>query len=379
MLTRREFLHRASATTTGLALLPSLPARAETSPSKVPPFTKTIIDGKPRERGRRYGKEFSNGVRAFLDKEIWKPFTGKPATREEMVRYAAACGLEIKKFSPIIHDELEGMAEGSGLRLEELVLITLHEELYHKGALPKLPHCTAVAAGPPVTAGGGIVGQTWDWMESVFGLSNVLHWKRPEGPSLLAYAFPGLWVGAGLNSAGLALCWTSAALGEKGQEPRVGIPSYVLLTHLLYQETLDAAEAEAKRGTNAGWFTFVMGDGKGNLLNIEASPKEVVTERPTGTISRVGFGSRKMTATPEGESVKFHARCQKVNELMAGASGKVDRRMLQTWFEDPKGGIAVGKGTIDLMVFDTTAREGYLSRGPSYGVHWQKFGFADRD
>jgi hypothetical protein len=379
MLTRRELLHRASAATTGLALLPSLPARAETSPSKVPTFTKTIIDGKPRERGRRYGKEFSDGIRAFLDQEIWKPFIGKPATREEMVRYAAACGLEIKKFSPIIHEELEGMAEGSGLGMEELVLVTLHEELYHKAPLPKLPHCTAVAAGPPVTAGGGIVGQTWDWMESVFGLSSVLHWKRSEGPSLLAYAFPGLWAGAGLNSAGLALCWTSAALGEKGQGARVGIPSYVLLTHLLYQETLDAAEVEAKRGINAGWFTFVMGDAKGNLLNIEASPKEVATERPKGAVSRVGFGSRKMTGTAEGQTVKLHARCEKVNELMAGASGKVDRSMLQAWFADPKGGIAVGKGTIDLMVFDTTAREAYLSRGPSYGVHWQKFGFADRD
>ena len=379
MLTRRELLHRASATTAGLALLPSPSARAETGPSKVPPFTKTIIDGKPRERGRRYGKEFSDGIGAFLEKEIWKPFIGKPATREEMVRYAAACGLEIKKFSPIIHDELEGMAEGSGLRLEELILITLHEELYHKAPLPKLPHCTAVAAGPPVTAGGGIVGQTWDWMESVFGLSSVLHWKRSEGPSLLAYAFPGLWAGAGLNSAGLALCWTSAALGEKGQEPRVGIPSYVLLTHLLYQETLDAAAEEAKRAPCAGWFTFVMGDSKGNLLNIEGSPTKLATERPRGRLCRVGFGSQAMTGASAAQPVKLHARCEKVYDLMVAASGKVDRRSLQAWFEDPKGGIAVGKGTIDLMVFDTTAREAHLSRGPSYGVHWQKFAFADRD
>ena len=49
------------------------------------------------------------------------------------------------------------MAEGSGLRPEEIVLITLHEELYHRGVLPKVPHCTAVSVGPPdfitITAG----------------------------------------------------------------------------------------------------------------------------------------------------------------------------------------------------------------------------------
>src|SRR5437763_16050698 len=111
-----------------------------------------------------------------------------------MLRYAGQCDKEVRSFSPIIHDELEGMAEGSGLRFEELVLITLHEEFWHKGVLPKVEHCTAVAVGPPDTQDGNTyVGQTWDWMQSVFGLSSVLLWKRPEGPSLLTYAYPGLW------------------------------------------------------------------------------------------------------------------------------------------------------------------------------------------
>ena len=58
--------------------------------------------------------------------------------------------------------------------------------------------------------------------------------------------YPGLWVGAGLNAAGLALCWTSADLGKNGIGARVGIPSYALLTHLLYQETLKDVAAEAR-------------------------------------------------------------------------------------------------------------------------------------
>ena len=52
------------------------------------------------------------------------------------------------------------------------------------------------------------------------------------------------------------------------------------------------------------------------------------------------------------------------------------RRAMQKWFEDLKAGIAVGKPTIDMMVFDTTAREAHVSRGPSYGVNWQSFGFS---
>ena len=60
-----------------------------------------------------------------------------------------------------------------------------------------------------------------------------------------------MFCGAGLNSAGLALCWTSAGFADQNLRVRVGIPSYVLLTHFLYQESLDAVMEEARRATNA--------------------------------------------------------------------------------------------------------------------------------
>src|SRR5262249_51953477 len=161
------------------------------------------------------------------------------------------------------------------------------------------------AAGPPATRDGHTyVGQTWDWMTSVARVSSMLLWKRgPDAPSVLAYAYPGLWVGAGLNSKGIAFTWTSHA----GQPSKVavGIPSYALLTQLLYQPTIDDVIKEAKRAKRAGFFTFVMADGKGNLLNVEGSPEKVVIERPSGTLARVGYGSREMTGTRGKEAVRY--------------------------------------------------------------------------
>ena len=282
----------------------------------------------------------------------------------------------MKLFSTVLHDELEGIAEGAAIKLEEVVLIMLHEELYHRGALPKVPHCTAVAVGPPLThKGETLVGQTWDWMESVAGLSRVVHWQRDEGPSLLAYGFPGMFCGAGLNSAGLALCWTSAGLGEKTRGVRVGIPSYVLLTHFLYQESLDEVIEEARRATNAGWFTFVMGDSRGRLLNIEGSPEKIAIERAEKLLTRVGYGSREMTGTPHNEPVKRHARCEQFDKLVNNGATRVDARGVQQLFENPKHEISVGKGTIDMMVYDTRSRTAWLSRGPSYRVAWKRFNF----
>lgn len=381
MLTRRTFLARVA----GLAgcsnsLFSEQPAVAVVGAgTSIPRFTCTTIFGSPRERGKSYGERGKDAIGSFLEKVIYHAFVGQPSPKDALLRYAGACAEAVQAYSPIIHAEFEGMAEGSGRRVEELILITLHEELYHKGSLPSLPHCTAAAAGPPVTTGDTFVGQTWDWMTSVAGKSSLVHWKRPEGPSLLAYGYPGMWAGAGLNSAGLALCWTSAALEDANAGVvRVGIPSYILLTHLLYQESLEAVIEEAQRATPAGWFTFVMADGNGNLLNVEGSPKGVAIERHRGRLARVGFGSRQMTGTTADKEVQHSGRCGKMYELLDAAAGRIDHRSFQHWYEEPKYKIAE-PDTLDLMVFNTTARKAYLSRGASYGVEWQEFGFDEVD
>jgi hypothetical protein len=213
-------------------------------------------------------------------------------------------------------------------------------------------------------------------MQSVAGKSSVTEWRRTDGVSVLAYGFPGMPTGAGVNATGLALCWTSAGLGAKGQTPRVGIPGYMLIAHLLAQKNLDDVIREVRKNKHAGWFTFVLADGGGRLVNIEGSPERVVVEPAKGRLVRVLYGSRQMTGVRRGEPAPMHARCRKMYELLAEARGKTNRSRLQEYFADPRYAISVGKDTIDMMVFDTTARAAYLSRGPSYKLAWRTFKFA---
>lgn len=376
---RREFLQSTVSSAFALsstALLPqSLIAVEQPQAGEVPP--KTIFGGTARERGRAYGSKFKDAIRGFHDREIAAAFIGKPSSKDELFRYAAACGKVIGEVCPEIHEELEGLAEAADLRLEEAILTTLHEELYHKAPVPHHGHCTAVAIGPPnTTRGHALVGQTWDWMESVYGLSSVNEWQRSNGASVLAYGFPGLWCGAGMNSMGMALVWTSAALGRPDQSPRVGLPSYVLLTHLLYQDDLSAVIAEARKNKHAGWFTFVLGDEDGNLLNVEGSPQGISIEKGKGRMVRVGYGTRERTNTPDDQPVKLHPRCEKMLRHLDASSGKTHYKHLQEYFADPACEISVGKSTIDMMVFDTATHTAHLSRGPSYKVAWHEFRFS---
>jgi len=348
-------------------------------PSVTPFPAATLIEGKPRERGRAYGAVYREAIRDFLQNEIYSAFIGKPSSKEQLLEYAAACSKVVLEECPKVAEEFQGIAEGAGLSFPEVVLINLHEELYHRTELPPQGHCTAVAVAPPDTGNRHTyVGQTWDWMQTVAGKSGVMEWRRPEGVSVLAYGFPGMPMGAGVNSAGIALCWTSASLGKKGQMPRVGIPSYLFISHLLAQPDLDSVVRESRKNRHAGWFTFVMADGHGNLLNIEGSPDRVVIEPAKERLARVDYGSREMTGVKANERVPLQARCQHMYELLGESRGKNDLVRLQDYFADSRHQINVGKATIDMMVFDTTARTAYLSRGSSYQLSWRKFEFASR-
>ena len=103
--------------------------------------------------------------------------------------------------------------------------------------------------------------------------------------------------------------------------------------------------------------------------------EKLAVETHRGNLVRVLYGSRQMTATPNDQPVKLHARCQLMYDHLAGSKGQVDRAWLQETFADERRKICVGSSTIDMMVYDCTAREAYLSRGPEYGTAWRKFSF----
>jgi isopenicillin-N N-acyltransferase-like protein len=261
----------------------------------------------------------------------------------------------------------------------------MHEEMsgHKEGTLPPIQHCTAFAAVPPDTGDGNCyVGQNWDWMESVYGLSSMLLWKRPEGPSLLTYSYPGLWVGAGLNSAGVALCWTwGDGLGIKS--PRIGIPAYVLIAQMLYQDTLEAALAEVQRSKHAGWFAFVLADGKGHVAAVDGTPEKLIVQKPLGHTARASYACREILGGTKDEPLKVHPQCRRMFDLLDGGKGKLDRGALQGFCADHKSTVCKHPGykggfTVDSMLFNCTTKEAHVSRGPGCSGRWQTFTFAEK-
>ena len=105
---------------------------------------------------------------------------------------------------------------------------------------------------------------------------------------MLAYGFPGMAMGAGLNSDGIALCWTSANLDKKPkQSPRVGVPSYMLIAHLLAQSDVEIGRvAVVERDPNV---VSPSQDVQYRAKRVDRNPESVLAgiERPPGLADTV--------------------------------------------------------------------------------------------
>jgi hypothetical protein len=156
-----------------------------------------------------------------------------------------------------------------------------------------------------------------------------------------------------------------------------------LIAHLLNQKDVDAILREAKRDKQAGWFTFVFNDSQGNIVNIEGSPSGVVVEQSKGRMVRAEYGTtdKRAEMTAALPSWKPPPRCAALDKLLESSAGRNGRATLQEYLQDPKHGISFAgrpkNQSIDVILFDTTAKRAYVTRGPDYGIEWREFGFGN--
>jgi isopenicillin-N N-acyltransferase-like protein len=171
------------------------------------------VEGEPRERGRQYGEQAREHVlrsRAAYEEVFghlaswsWDKVTG------EAVRYAPS----IRAFRPEYLEEMQGMAEGSGLPFEDILALNARSEVMFSAkarlALSRpvagAGECTAFASLPEGPGGHVLLGQNWDWLLHSFDTVVVLEAQQIGKPAYVTVVEAGLLAKLGMNSAGIGL------------------------------------------------------------------------------------------------------------------------------------------------------------------------------
>jgi len=348
------------------------------------PYSIIKVEGSLYERGYTYGSLIKESLKHMLQKEFYKRWEEK---KEEMYLFGYKCLEVIKNCLPKTIEFIQGLSEGSGLSPEEIVMIQCHEEFVHGVELNN--HCSAIAVAPSETVDGNIyVGQNWDWITSMNKYKLLLYQKTEDNLGILTYAFGGLWSAAGMNSAGIALTWTSGYKPRKPGEKKdlgkanIGVPTYALIAEVLEQRDFKSAIDLIMKVKNAGWFVFVLASADGEIVKIEGCPYlKVITYPKSFIVAAHGvFQTDKIRSffgiDPSKNLPSFDAGVARLAQLLISYSGQITPKLLIRFLSShlpsekmPKLNAIICEhgdkhATLDSMLFCPSTGECWFTPGP---------------
>lgn len=216
-----------------------------------------VVRGKPREMGVAHGRLLAEEVKANVQAFLYDWAMGdRGRTREELQAIWDRLAPHIPER---YHEELEGIAEGSHVPVEDIRLIH---------AIPSRYHCTGAAALPAVTADGKVY-QTRSLDYSL----DIGNGARPQTNAILYVCVPAEGFAHAIVSwAGFVGCVTGMNLegvgvGEMGSSSKDetfdGVPMIFLLREVLVRaRDLAAAKEIWAKGPRTCGFNFVFSDAK---------------------------------------------------------------------------------------------------------------------
>lgn len=252
----------------------------QTEQSKYGPLRSLKLTGSPHERGVTHGEAFADEIEKNL--EIYLDVFEYKGTDEGTVYEQA------EAFVPLIEDEneayaeeMQGVAEGSGLSIEDVTILNARYEVMYsafKQAADDLDRakpdaCTAYGVRNSLSDDGHTyVGQNWDWMP---GLETfVMDVEQENGANHVAMTEAGIVGGKiGVNEAGLALTLNGLVTEHDGEDP-FRKPYHVRLREVLDAERMDAAIEALIAKDRVCSANVIIGHESGEMIDLELSPEK---------------------------------------------------------------------------------------------------------
>ncbi|MCD6529787.1 hypothetical protein J7L06_05825, partial [Candidatus Bathyarchaeota archaeon] len=328
------------------------------------------VSGTPHERGYKYGEECKEIINSLVNSHY--AFYGREigVSKEKLIAEAGELSSFVETFSPEIAEEMKGTAEGAGVKYEEILMVSGFVELYY----PKIfSGCTTLAVSGRVTLDGETyIAQNNDealdpWLDGECVV--LFKVKRKSGPDVLTYVYAGIPGMMGINSAGLGLC-LNALLCEIST---VGVPLLVVTREVLQQKTIEDAVEVIKRAKRGNSLNFALADSKGNLCDVESTPKGVdclFTDEDyyvhTNHFLSEALGIQKDLIKESGVGFGRDSvfRYERMRKLISEKDGRVDLKTIMGFFRDhenypdsicrhvnPKDGATEKAKTFDSLIF----------------------------
>lgn len=237
------------------------------------------LRGTPKERGRAHGEALRAQiatVRAQWRESIAARFGVNPDSFVETFLAGTHFVDAMRRWTPSLIDEIEGIAQGSGRPLNETIAFQCMDEEWWFGAARFGPKpgaatgCSVIASAGP----GGhspILAQNMDLHGYLDGGQAVIRISGGEEPDATILTICGMIALCGANDLGVGV-----AVNTLWQLPSAadGLPVACVVRSLLAQRSLDGAARWIERAHHASGQHYMIGDTSG-FASFEASGSSV--------------------------------------------------------------------------------------------------------
>ncbi len=254
-------------------------------------------------------------------------------------------------------EELEGIAAGSGFKLNEILALNCRTEILPPTLLPdtneliiaalrkneaqglfELSECTSFAvAGSRCADGATRVAQNWDWVGLQRNNIVVLRVMRePQLPNFLTLTEAGMLAKIGINANGLAIGLN--ILRATNDRQRVGIPVHVFQRLALDLDSVTDVVALAKTLRFSASSNAIVGDAQQTIASIEYGPNgvEVISADQGVVVHTNHFCAASLAAfqAPLSDSPTSDARFERANQHVTGWPDRITTRNITTLLRD---------------------------------------------
>ena len=318
---RRDFLRHSVYATAALACPRTAAAQTDESIRVV------VLEGAPRERGRQHGE----GDLAFETKqspdELIAAFLADTAFPKAM-----------REWTPGLLEEIEGIAEGAGVKRDELFAFNCPDELiwytrYRTAGMPlrQDDKCSALGVGPR-DGRPTVIAQNMDIDSGSEGFEVLLHIKNDARETYL-FAIAGMIGIVGMSNAPLGV--VNNSLRQLDTRPD-GLSVNAVVRGLLAQPDYEHAVDFIQRAPHATGHNYVIGGPK-TVASFECSAHSVerfVSKRFPGCVYHTNhpFVNEDLAMhrtlaerAPElaTDTTSSHARCSVIERHLAAADGDI--------------------------------------------------------
>lgn len=358
---------------------------------------KTVLTGTPYERGSIHGDTYATEIEHNID--VYDDVFADRGVAPHEARSLATDAVDIiEDQNPEFAEAMRGVADGSGLPLEEVAMVNVRHTIIY-GALGGelndddaaksdiVDGCTSFGVQPERTANGHTyVGQNWDWKNSIELF--LMEVRRDDGPNFIALTEAGMVSGKfGFNDSGIGFVVNGLSTPNDGKNP-TRKPSHVRGREMLDAERFDHALAPIVSSPRPTSRNYMVAHENGELVDIETTPDSFDFIYPSDHFithanhfeNRIGIDSQL-----EKESPHSIVRALRARRLFGNADDEIDVEFIKSVLRDDfsKPGSITRHANLEddehasqtnaSVIMDLNDKVMYATRGPPDEAEYHRY------